>query len=452
MIMEIITRETIKPSFPTPIHLRNFKLSLLDQLAPVCYGPLLLFYSLNAQINPQLTLSERSRILKTSLSETLTRFYPLAGRIKDDTSIECNDYGVVFVETRINCFLSTFLGEPDAQMITKLIPIEIESPEACTGSLLQVQINCFSCGGLAIGVCISQKISDALTATIFIKDWAATAASASSSAGCGSTQQAEALLPLFNASSIFPPQNFSFKMPIAQLKKEGYVAKRFFFEASKITALKAKASSESVKNPTRVEALTGLIWKCAMNASRSNTEHFRLSILSQSVNIRRRLVPSLPEHTIGNLAGHFASLATEGDIELSSLVGQLRKGMKDFRENYVKKLQGDDAFVANRESFKEAVHMRQEVNIDFYISTSLCRFPFYGIDFGWGKPAWVTIPSGAFKNVILMMDSRDGDGIEAWVTLSEEDMAFFQRDQELLAFASLNPSVISTPITPKSSL
>lgn len=285
--MEIVTIETIKPSSPTPFHLRNFQLSLLDQLAPVCYGPLLLFYSINPQINHlKLTLSERSHLLKTSLSETLTRFYPLAGRIKDDTSIECNDDGVVFVETRVNCFLSTFLRKPDAQMIRKMIPVEIDSPEALSGSLLQIQINCFACGGLAIGVCISQKISDAITATIFIKDWAATAAGASS------------LLPLFNAAAIFPPRNFSFTKTASKLQKEAYVTKRFVFEASKIAALKAKAASESVENPTRVEAVTGLIWKCAMNASRSNTEHFRLSILSQSVNIRRRMTPPLPEHTV----------------------------------------------------------------------------------------------------------------------------------------------------------
>ncbi|KAJ9176248.1 hypothetical protein P3X46_011583 [Hevea brasiliensis] len=450
MAMEIITRETIKPSSPTPIHLRNFKLSLLDQLAPVCYGSLLLFYSINAQINHHLTLSERSQLLKTSLSETLTRFYPLAGRVKDDTSIECNDYGVVFVETQVNCFLSMFLGKPDTQMIRTLIPIEIESPEARNGSLLQVQVNCFSCGGLAIGVCISQKISDAITAAIFIKDWAATAARASS--GAGSTLQAEALLPLFNAASIFPPRNFSFTKPTSRLNKEVYDTKRFVFEASKITALKAKAASESVKNPTRVEAVTGLIWKCAMNASRSHTQHFRLSILSQSVNIRRRITPPLPEHTIGNLAGHFASKVTEGEIELASLVSHLREGVKDFGENYVKKLRGDDVFVALRESFKEARHILQDGNIDFYISTSLCRFPFYDIDFGWGKPLWVTVPIGAFKNVIVMIDGRDGDGIEAWVTLTEEDMAFFERDRDLLAFACLNPSVPSNPITPKSCL
>ena len=39
------------------------------------------------------------------------------------------------------------------------------------------------------------------------------------------------------------------------------------------------------------------------------------------------------------------------------------------------------------------------------------------------------------------LEWRDGDGIEAWVALSEEDMTF-ESNEELLEFAALDPSVI----------
>ncbi|XP_065875958.1 BAHD acyltransferase BIA1-like [Euphorbia lathyris] len=429
--VEIINKQIIKPSSSTPNHLKNFKLSLLDQLAPVCYGPLLFFYS---NITAQKSVAEISGDLKKSLSLTLTHFYPLAGRIKnDDAVVECNDDGVVWVEAKVNSVLSAFLENPDAETIRNFIPVEIESPEAKIGSLVQVQATFFRCGGFAIGVCVSQKISDAVTAMTFINEWAAAAAAATGIRSASS--------PIKNAASVFPPQKFSFTKPPAKLKKEVYTTKRFVFNVDKIAALKARSVTENVKNPTRVEAVTGLIWKCAMNASRSNKDHSRLSIFSQSVNIRRRTVPPLPEKTLGNLAGHFASQATESEIELGSLVDELRKGLVKFGENYVKKLTGNNSIEAISESFREAGMMLEEGNIDFYISTSLCRFPFYRIDFGWGKPEWVTIPSGGIKNLIVMLDSKDGDGIEAWITLTEEDMAFFERDHELVEAADLNPAV-----------
>ena len=74
--VEIIKRETIKPSSPTPSHLKTYKLSLLDQLTPVVYVNIVFFYPKN-----EITFEQKSHQLKKSLSKSLTRFYALAGRI-----------------------------------------------------------------------------------------------------------------------------------------------------------------------------------------------------------------------------------------------------------------------------------------------------------------------------------------------------------------------------------
>lgn len=42
--VKILEKETIKPSSPTPLHLRNLTLSFNDQFEPDIYVPLLLFY------------------------------------------------------------------------------------------------------------------------------------------------------------------------------------------------------------------------------------------------------------------------------------------------------------------------------------------------------------------------------------------------------------------------
>ncbi|KAI3936678.1 hypothetical protein MKX01_034107 [Papaver californicum] len=44
MKVEVVSREIIKPSYPTPHHLKSFKLSLLDQLSPPFHVPFIFYY------------------------------------------------------------------------------------------------------------------------------------------------------------------------------------------------------------------------------------------------------------------------------------------------------------------------------------------------------------------------------------------------------------------------
>ncbi|GMN70182.1 hypothetical protein TIFTF001_039228 [Ficus carica] len=106
---EIIGREIIKPSSPTPSHLKSFKLSFFDQTVPAIYTSLALFYPSN--INNVLTSDQKSSHLKKSLSEALTLFFPLAGRVNDNTTIECHDVGARYLVAKFNGLLSTFLEQ-----------------------------------------------------------------------------------------------------------------------------------------------------------------------------------------------------------------------------------------------------------------------------------------------------------------------------------------------------
>lgn len=76
--------------------------------------------------------------------------------------------------------------------------------------------------------------------------------------------------------------------------------------------------------------------------------------------------------------------------------------------------------------------------VTMFCCASWCRFPMYEADFGWGKPVWFTTSE---SNSIVLMDTRDGGGIEALVNMEEQDMIRFERDVELLQYASLNPAV-----------
>ncbi|KAF3340785.1 salutaridinol 7-O-acetyltransferase-like protein [Carex littledalei] len=93
----ILSKQSIMPSQPTCNFHPSISLSLLDQLSPPIYIHILFFYSTY--------LPDTSEKLKSSLSQTLKYFYPLAGRIKETGKgklhVECNDKGVEFNETRV---------------------------------------------------------------------------------------------------------------------------------------------------------------------------------------------------------------------------------------------------------------------------------------------------------------------------------------------------------------
>ncbi|KAM0053718.1 putative transferase [Helianthus debilis subsp. tardiflorus] len=58
--------------------------------------------------------------------------------------------------------------------------------------------------------------------------------------------------------------------------------------------------------------------------------------------------------------------------------------------------------------------------------TSWCKFPFYEVHFGFGRPVWVASSEGPLSMVTLM-DGPDGCGVDAYVNLVAQDMPLFER-------------------------
>ncbi|XP_008226087.1 PREDICTED: BAHD acyltransferase At5g47980-like [Prunus mume] len=440
--VEVIRKETIKPSSPTPHHLRSSSLSVFDQLQPEMYIPLLLFYPNNISddvvnnIDHNSLFAERSKLLKTSLSEALTQFYPFAGEFEYNVSISCNDHGAGFIESQVNCPISKILENPDFEILKQLLPTAVKSKQSEAGHLLLVQVNLFECGGLTIGVNISHKVADAFTLSTFIKSWATIAL------GSASTASDQVLLPVeFGvAATLFPPQDvFNAPQPIVESIKNNCITKRFVFDASKIAALKSKAASASVPNPTRVEVVSALIWKCALQASKSNLGFRKPSAWNQLVNMRKISGLAMTENILGSLVSLFTVMTVESDeVKLESLVHKLRKGIEKYKEKYAKGFSGED-LIQTMEGLKNLI---MKDSIETYGCTSWCRFSFYEADFGWGKPSWMSLCHIESMNTTLLMDTSDGVGIEALLCLEEEHMAIIERNEDLLAYASLNPSVV----------
>ncbi|XP_019091453.1 PREDICTED: BAHD acyltransferase At5g47980-like [Camelina sativa] len=431
--VEIIARNIIKPTSPTPNDKRILNLSLLDILSSPMYTGALLFYAADPQNLLGFSTEETSLKLKKSLSQTLPFFYPLAGKIMG-TFVECNDEGAVFIEARVDHLLSEFLKYSVPESLEPLVPVEARSREALTWPVLLIQANFFSCGGLVITICTSHKITDATSLAMFIRGWA------ESSRGLGIT-----LIPSFIASELFPlPIDELPSKPMnrkVEVEEMNCVTKRFVFDASNIKKLRAKASSNLVKNPTRVEAVTALFWRCVTKASRLSSPTPRTSVLQILVNLRGK-VNSLCDNTIGNMLSLMILKKEEAKTEkIQDVVGELRRAKEIFSLN-CKEMSKSSSKIFELLGEIGKVHGRG-TEVDLWMSNSWCKLGMYEADFGWGKPVWVTgRGTSNFKNLMLLIDTKDGEGIEAWITLTEEHMSLFECDQELLESASLNPPVL----------
>ncbi|KAL3745943.1 hypothetical protein ACJRO7_014959 [Eucalyptus globulus] len=119
--VKVVSTKTIKPSSPTPPHLRNFNFCLLDQLAPPFYVPVVLFYSVpDGKAAPD--SASVSGNLKTSLAQVLSLFYPLGGRVKGNACIDCNDEGALYLEAKAHFELSKVLSYTEIAQLQQFLP------------------------------------------------------------------------------------------------------------------------------------------------------------------------------------------------------------------------------------------------------------------------------------------------------------------------------------------
>ncbi|XP_019235181.1 PREDICTED: acylsugar acyltransferase 3-like [Nicotiana attenuata] len=258
------------------------------------YIPIAFFYPrpLHHNINKS-SKQELAQVLENSLSKSLTSYYPFAGKLKDNVAIECNDMGAKFLNVELNCSMSDVVNLPDTgpEYLTfpKNLPWNTSYDKG--SNFVVAQLSHFKCGGIAVSACLSHKLGDGSISSI---------------------------------SAYKPP----------------YIAKRYVFSCSKISALKEEvmASESGVQNPTRNEVVTALLYKCIMAASRSNSGGiFKPSVLNQMVNLRPRLNPPLPNNSAGNFVTTI-SIKSTSDIEQMSRArvnSRVEKGKRTTQEETV---------------------------------------------------------------------------------------------------------------------
>ncbi|XWS56393.1 hypothetical protein CRYUN_Cryun09bG0081600 [Craigia yunnanensis] len=434
--VQFFSREIIKPSSPEIHRMRPFKINLFDQLIPATYVTSITFYSLSeTNFITTMVLTQ----LKKSLSETLNILYPFSGTINDNMFIDHFNEGVPFLSARVNCRLSEFLKHHEIESLNKLLPCQPFTKELNNEvPLLVCQVTIFSCGGIALGLGMSHKITDVQTGLNLVNVWSTICRGSNHNVGYPSLAEASLIFPPRNPM----PQNYLLLMENLWFTEANYITKRFTFDAKAIAKLRAMAKGEHEAAPPRIQAISGFIWKCSMAVSRAISGSAKPSILVQAVSLRPRRKPNLLNNSIGNLfwwASCATNLADETGTKLSELVDLMRESVAAFDDEYLNSLQGEEGFEAIAEYFNQLETMFSSEKPDIFAFTSWCNLGFYKLDFGWGSPQWFALfgkVGSAFRNLTVFVETKCGKGIEAWITLDEKRMSVLEKDPEFLKFAS----------------
>ncbi|XP_047338883.1 stemmadenine O-acetyltransferase-like [Impatiens glandulifera] len=420
----ILSNEFVRPSSPTNYPFKKYHLSMLDQLMPSFFVPTVLYYHHQFQTTSIAQLELISSRLRESLSQTLTMFYPFAGRLnRGDNSIDCNDMGVQYLEAKVDSMIMDVIECHETEMVDPLVPNLMGNGEE-EDEIFAIQVNYFNCGGIAIGTYVPHKIADGVSFFSFMTSWAAISRQHDNTINI--------LKPSFPSSSLFPRNEKHDYNPLSEVWKETLVTRRFVFDASKITSMRAKAKIDH-DHPiiTRVEVVSSFIWKYA-TVDKPGKQY----IAFQVVNLRSRMVPPLSEHAIGNMAVlAYAYCSYEDSNDLTVMGRKMREGIQRIDDEYIKRIRGDEGYAVMMKNWMKIEEMSTTEDANIFRFSSWCRFPVYNVDFGMGKPVWASMGSSNLKNYAILLDSKCGDGIEAWVTMNEQDMARFQ-----LAFVRANTS------------
>ncbi|KAK4424823.1 Vinorine synthase [Sesamum alatum] len=413
-----ISRDIVKPSCETPHHLRTLRLSYLDQVVPSFYVSLLFFYQVDELRG--LTTSNHVQIaqkLKQSLSNTLTSFYPLAGSTKGNTLVVCDDSGVEFIEARVNTQLMDAIRELDMENLTQYLPVDPTTGEERT--LVVVQVTFFGCGGIAIGMCMPHQVADVASIMAFINSWAAT---------CRGEDEHPSVS--FNLASHFPPRDFpEFDFwQSSTATNEKFVTKRFVFDEKKLAVLKEAVGS--VKDPTRVEVVSAFIWQQFRKMEPGKT-----FAAGHAVNLRPR---TSPPQLLGNVFGNcfmlkfaFSNSPKHEDVEeFHDLVSELRSTIRTVNDEYIQKSQGTgESSYLNDLFITSPLILKGDLELCGF--SSWCGFPLYEVDYGWGTPIWFCTTAIATKNSIVLVDSKDGHGIEAWVNMKRDNVEMLETQAQI---------------------
>ncbi|XP_073131211.1 pelargonidin 3-O-(6-caffeoylglucoside) 5-O-(6-O-malonylglucoside) 4'''-malonyltransferase-like [Henckelia pumila] len=439
MITKTLSRKFIKPCNPTPNNRKCYKISLLDEMSPSMNVAVILFYP-----KPPGNL----HFLEESLRRILVKFYPLAGRyMKQNQTVDCNDEGAEFVEARADHHgLHEFIkvAADCGHLLHDLLPCDSGAVDQITDPLLSIQVTEFGCGGVSVAVCVSHRVFDASSLSTFVAALAADHAALTTNLTTRDNVAENIINPSFDSVTLWPGRNLaSMDREPSRKRDPAFVTKRISFNKDAIKRLKDKMNGNGTainRAVSRVRVVCAFLATVLTRIDRANEDEkgSRDYIVAQAVNVRGRTIPPIKKHSCGNLVAQAFVLCLGASDEARSmkfedyvnLLGDAtKKTVSDCGEIFAKGDEGGyDVIVDPKVKVVKRIKGGQ-VHVLWFSDWS--KFGFYEVDFGWGKPVWCSVGSPAADNLVILMDNKEGDGIEACVHLHQKFMDCFEQQQEI---------------------
>jgi hypothetical protein len=174
--------------------------------------------------------------------------------------------------------------------------------------------------------------------------------------------------------------------------------------------------------------VTALIWKALIGVAQAKHGKLRPSLLTLPLNLRGKVDLLITENSFGNLYRMVGVRFNpkESSSEMHHLVSLLNDAVNKANKDCEQVVNSDDVIAMVSNSMEEIHNGARNGDLDICVVPSWCKFPFYQIDFGFGKPTWFSSVHKPLE-IVLLVDTKFGTGIEAWVSLEVENMLQFQQ-------------------------
>ncbi|XP_020208929.1 uncharacterized acetyltransferase At3g50280 [Cajanus cajan] len=404
----------------------------------------LLFKKPTPLVNQQDFIENLLDSLKTSLSHTLSLFYPLSGRLVTHKTQDPPSY-VVFVDCNNADGARFIYATSDITISDLLSPVHVPpilhsffdhhkavNHDGHTMSLLTIQVTELV-DGVFIGCSMNHAVCDGAAYWNFFNTW--------SHIFQAQAQGNEYDVPILHQpihnrwfpNDCSPPINLPFKHHdefisrfVAPLLRE----RIFHFSAESIAKLKAKANSES--NTTKIssfQSLSALVWR-SITRARSVPYEERTSC-KMAINNRSRMEPPLAEEYFGNSIHAVSAETTTGELlekDLGWAAWKLHLAVANHNNGVVLQFLQywlRSPFVPQRGRFFDPFCV---------MMGSSPRFNVYGNEFGMGKA--IAVRSGyanKFDGKVTSYPGREGGGsIDLEVCLLPHTMSALESDEEFM--------------------